>query len=717
MLAVSDSLPSDISGPGSCPAAILAMARRLVYPATRSLMTMSASCWRISGSSALPTEPGRLDEPGRLRQADTAAPATDGRPLVHQRGEGHRPAAVHLAEPMGVGDPDVGEEHLVERGTTGHLAQRTDLHTGCVHVDDESGQSAVLGQVGVGAADDLADVGHLGARGPHLLAVEDPLVAVPDRPGLQRGQVRSRRRLAEQLAAHDVAPPHLAQVGLLHLVGGMGQDRRGHHAEADAVDRQRRRPVVRRPPGPRSAGSRRCRPRPPYSVGPVIQPKPASKTFWAQARDMARSASCCSGDRSGKRLTLSDPWPHTKTSSGRFSALASRNARASASNSSGVGAPRGAGRFGLLRDGHRWIPLVRCPTAPDVVPRARQSVSGAGERGSGPRWGDRARPRPGIRVVALAAAVDTGRGIRLRPLAALANALSAIFQRIGVQNAPADTVMSIQLIRHAFSNAIWFAGLAMIVVGFLLQAGALHFGQLSSVQPMVTTELLFLVLILGVWFRYHLAWREWGGSLAAAGGLATFLVAAAPGGGDLVPDPTRLDRGLRRDRRGFGRLSPLGLHRARWFRAAMFGSSGAVVFALSAALTKQFTTLVSEGWGHVFTDWVPYALVATGVIGLFLIQSSFHAGPVTASQAAITIIDPIVSVVLGIYLFHDRLDTAGWRLPGRVGGRRRGGGRGVSCCRRLLWWRGRRTRPGEGDKLQRQRHPGRHRRCSYRRSA
>jgi len=248
-------------------------------------------------------------------------------------------------------------------------------------------------------------------------------------------------------------------------------------------------------------------------------------------------------------------------------------------------------------------------------------------------------------------------------LASLANALSAIFQRIGVQSAPADTVMSVRLIRHAFSNAIWFLGLAMIGVGFLLQAGALHFGQLSSVQPLVTTELLFLVLVLGVWFRYHLGWREWGGSVAAAGGLATFLVVTAPGGGNAIP--TRhtwivvfVVIGL-----ASAGCTGLGFTGPRWFRAAMFGSAGAVLFALAAALTKQFTTLISQGWGHVFTDWVTYALVGTGVVGLFLIQSSFHAGPITASQAAITIIDPIVSVIIGVYLFHDRLDTAGWHLP------------------------------------------------------
>ena len=59
-------------------------------------------------------------------------------------------------------------------------------------------------------------------------------------------------------------------------------------------------------------------------------------------------------------------------------------------------------------------------------------------------------------------------------------------------------------------------------------------------------------------------------------------------------------------------------------------------------------------------------MVATGVVGLFLIQSAFHAGPITSSQAAITIVDPIVSVVIGIYLFHDHLQTAGWRLPVEV---------------------------------------------------
>ena len=84
--------------------------------------------------------------PGGGRQSRPAAATADGRPLVHQRGEGHRPPAVDLAQPVGVGDPHVGEEDLVERRAPGHLAQGPDLDARCVHVDHEAGQALVLGQ-------------------------------------------------------------------------------------------------------------------------------------------------------------------------------------------------------------------------------------------------------------------------------------------------------------------------------------------------------------------------------------------------------------------------------------------------------------------------------------------------------------------------------------------------------------------------------------------
>ncbi|MHB8430671.1 MAG: DMT family transporter, partial [Acidimicrobiales bacterium] len=94
----------------------------------------------------------------------------------------------------------------------------------------------------------------------------------------------------------------------------------------------------------------------------------------------------------------------------------------------------------------------------------------------------------------------------LAVMASLVNALSSVFQRIGVQNAPDESSLRLELVRHALKQLVWLVGFVLIIVGFVLQAVALRFGNLSSVQPIATTELVFLVLILAVWFRTRLTW-------------------------------------------------------------------------------------------------------------------------------------------------------------------------------------------------------------------
>src|SRR5882724_11074884 len=100
--------------------------------------------------------------------------------------------------------------------------------------------------------------------------------------------------------------------------------------------------------------------------------------------------------------------------------------------------------------------------------------------------------------------------------AALANALTSVFQRIAVQSAPEATTLHFSLIRYALHRRIWFLGFALMIVSFVLQALALHIGRLSQVQPILTTELVFLVLVLGTWFGFTMGRREWLGSLAVS---------------------------------------------------------------------------------------------------------------------------------------------------------------------------------------------------------
>ena len=92
--------------------------------------------------------------------------------------------------------------------------------------------------------------------------------------------------------------------------------------------------------------------------------------------------------------------------------------------------------------------------------------------------------------------------------------------------------MRLSLLAHAIRRGVWLLGFAFMVCAFLLQAFALHIGRLSVVQPILTMELLFLVFILGTYFRFSISIREWVGAGAIALGLSGFLFFADPGGGN-----------------------------------------------------------------------------------------------------------------------------------------------------------------------------------------
>ena len=80
--------------------------------------------------------------------------------------------------------------------------------------------------------------------------------------------------------------------------------------------------------------------------------------------------------------------------------------------------------------------------------------------------------------------------------AALANAVTTILQRIGVETAPRESEMRLSLITHAMHKRVWVIGMGLMVASFGLQATALARGRLSVVQPVLTLELPILVLIL-----------------------------------------------------------------------------------------------------------------------------------------------------------------------------------------------------------------------------
>ena len=82
----------------------------------------------------------------------------------------------------------------------------------------------MLGLLRVGAGDEHAPVGQVGERVPHLLAVDDPFLAVLHGLRAEAGEVAARAGLAEQLAPALLAGEHRAQEAALLLVAAVGDD-------------------------------------------------------------------------------------------------------------------------------------------------------------------------------------------------------------------------------------------------------------------------------------------------------------------------------------------------------------------------------------------------------------------------------------------------------------------------------------------------------------
>jgi drug/metabolite transporter (DMT)-like permease len=240
--------------------------------------------------------------------------------------------------------------------------------------------------------------------------------------------------------------------------------------------------------------------------------------------------------------------------------------------------------------------------------------------------------------------------------AALLSALAVVLQRVALESAPAGSSLSPRLMTHALRKRGWLLGFGLMLGVFGLQATALRAGQLSVVQPVLTTELIFLVAILVVGFRRRVGWREVLGILAIVAGLGGFFAAAAPAPGLGQPDSrawvviTAVTVVCALGLVAAGRSGP------RWWRAAMLGAASAVLFAYNAALTKTLTALLRHGgWAHVFESWDPYLIALAGACGLFLVQSALHAGPIAASRTSSVITNPLVSIVIGATAFGERL--------------------------------------------------------------
>jgi drug/metabolite transporter (DMT)-like permease len=254
------------------------------------------------------------------------------------------------------------------------------------------------------------------------------------------------------------------------------------------------------------------------------------------------------------------------------------------------------------------------------------------------------------------------KAIPLALLASVFTATSSVCQRLGAKDSQPSGV-DVWLLFRLARRPVWLLGVASMILGFVFQVAALHFGALALVQPILALELLFVFGYMAIMSR-TVRRRDWLAAAAMSSGLGLFLFAASPQGGrQHAPASLWLLAGLLTLgvvvtglalAFGLKRRSP----KSGSQRAAILGALTGISWGFVAAVIKEFSYHLDDGITGVFTNWSVYVLIGAGAASLLLASHALAAGPLAASQPGFTILDPLAASLLGLFLFGEHFQAA-----------------------------------------------------------
>jgi drug/metabolite transporter (DMT)-like permease len=252
--------------------------------------------------------------------------------------------------------------------------------------------------------------------------------------------------------------------------------------------------------------------------------------------------------------------------------------------------------------------------------------------------------------------------------AAFANALNVVTQHVASTAAPAKD-KGWRLALYLIRNPLWLFGVAAMVSSFVLQALALYNGRISVVQSIMVTELIFSLVIGRLWLRRRVVPAAWASALLTSAGLAVFLIMSQPQGGHAQATEGAWLPALLTCAGVIGLFSVLARGGSPVKRAALYASASGIAWALLATFLKSATEeLGTKGLLSMLAHGGIYGVVAAGVVGTVLTQAALHCGPLAVSQPLMVIVDPFVSILLGVWLFGERfVGGPGKIVAGAVG--------------------------------------------------
>lgn len=247
---------------------------------------------------------------------------------------------------------------------------------------------------------------------------------------------------------------------------------------------------------------------------------------------------------------------------------------------------------------------------------------------------------------------------------ALFNAGASLLERLSVQTPAINTLISRhQAVKTAVSK-LFMLGFALQIGSYFAQAVALSQAPLVIVEPLLTMDLIFLLLLINRYLKVPITLQNWLAVLAMIIGMSGLFIAAQPVAGHLKYSliPWLITSAILVGIMVIGLLGVKKIKDPRW-RAASGSLSAAMSFAMIAAFTKLALNQLSHGgFLYMLSNWPVYALAATGALSIYLLETAYGSGPLAVTQPILEISEPVVSVLIGINLFGDSIHLSPLRV-------------------------------------------------------
>jgi drug/metabolite transporter (DMT)-like permease len=254
-------------------------------------------------------------------------------------------------------------------------------------------------------------------------------------------------------------------------------------------------------------------------------------------------------------------------------------------------------------------------------------------------------------------------------LAAVLLGVGFVLQQYSAEQEPESQFLRLRILTDLLRKPRWLLGIGCMIAGYLLVAWSIDHLELTVVEPLLTTYLIWALVLAVPLSRQSVKFAEVIGAviLIVGVGLLSSTRSVTPIGLDFGSlshwYAAAIIAGL-----ALGAVM-IGHRRQGQVRATLTGVAAGLVFGIQDALTRQtLTGLQFNSWTVLFSTWSAYALVGAGIVGIWLMQNAFSAAPLHASLPAIAAGEPLAGIALGIVVFGDRVQITSGQLAIEAGG-------------------------------------------------